>query len=662
MVADPNLTPHNPVIEGDVTGESTPPPSSAGLQHVDWSSLPPPPTSPTLRAITPRDGSVASVLALVPELLACHSVDALLKRAVELARERIGVERCAIFLPDSEGRQLRGTWGTSISRQTTDERNLIFELGHHDQQAIELLRQGEARWVVVNGAARGHTEGEQARLLSFSWVVLTPIQSVQGNLAFFFNDAAVSGTPVCEHQQELVAIFCALVGQIAERRRAEGTLRQRSLIDPVTHLPSHALFLDRIGRRTAQIAERGAGYTVLSLGIERWGTIAQRHAPRFLELLASAIGSRISHCLGPSDSATRIGGDEFAILGDRTGSEQEATALGRRILEAISQPFEVESERVHLAASIGFAQAEAGPVAPEEHLQNARAALTRARSLGPGHIQPFDPSHREVVSVTHQLETHLVGALERAELLLHYQPIVTLADMRVKGFEALLRWQHPRRGLVPPSTFIPLAEETELIVAIGAWVMREACHNLRAWQQEIPGADALSISVNLSPRQFMDEGLVSSVEAALRVSGLNANHLILEITESSVMRDLERASVTLGALRSLGVRIALDDFGTGYSSLSYLYRLPLDVVKVDRSFVVGLGEDRRSSAIVRSILELGKNLDLGVVVEGVENERQLAVLKALACEFAQGHLLARPLDELEARDLLAKRPILGGRR
>lgn len=630
------------------------PPASLPVQRVDLSSLPPPPSSPTLRAITPEDGSIAGVLSLVSELLTCHGMDSLLKRAVELARERIGVERCAIFIPDPTGRQMRGTWGTSLTRDTTDERNFIFELGAHDLQAIELLRQGEARWVVVDGAARGHTDGERPRLLSYSWVVLTPIQSINGHLAFFFNDAAISGTPVNDHQQELVAIFCALLGQLAERRRAESTLRQRSLIDSVTALPCHALFLDRLGRRGAQIAERGAGYAVLSVGIERWATIAQRHAPRFLELLTAGIAKRISSCLGPNDSATSIGGDEFALLCDRVASDEELLGMGRRVMEALSRPLQIEDEVVHLTASIGVAPALLHTLAAEEHLQNARAALAKARSAGPGSLQIFAPKHRETVNVTHQLETHLLGALARGELLLHYQAIVNLTSMRLRGFEALLRWQHPGRGLVPPSTFIPLAEAAELIVPIGTWVLRSACLTLRQWQQQVPQAGHLSVSVNLSPRQFLDESLLSSVEAALADSGLSPEHLVLEITESSFIQDLERAILTLGALRRMGTRIALDDFGTGYSSLSYLYRLPLDLVKVDRSFVLGLGEDARSNSIVRLVLELGRSLGLEVVVEGVENERQLAVLRALGCEHAQGYLLARPLDEAAARAMFSR--------
>jgi diguanylate cyclase (GGDEF)-like protein len=604
--------------------------------------------------MTAREGSIAEVLSLLPELLACHGLDALLKRAVELARDRIGVERCAIFLPDATGRQMRGTWGTSLTSQTTDERNLIFELEQHDRQAIELLSQGETRWVLVDGVARGHNEGDRPTLLAYGWVVLTPIEAINGSVAYFYNDAVITGRPVDYHQQELVAVFCALVGQISARRRAESSLRHRSLIDPVTRLPSHALFLDRLGRRAARTDQHGAGYAVLAVGLDRWTTITQRHAPRFLELLATAVAGRIASSLGPHDSAARVGGDEFAVLCDRAGTDEDLMTFGRRMLDHLSRPLMVENENVHLTASIGLARASQAPMSAEEHLQNARAALAKARSLGSGHMQLFSPKHREVVSITHQLENQLMGALERRELLLHYQPIYGLSGLSLTGFEALLRWQHPRRGLIPPSTFIPLAEETELIVPIGAWVMREACAALRRWQAELPQAESLTVSVNLSPRQFLDDALLGTVEASLQETGLMPECLVLEITESSVMQDLERAIHTLRALRSLGVRIALDDFGTGYSSLSYLCRLPLDIVKVDRSFVLGLGEDQRSNAIVRSVLELGQSLGLEVVVEGVENEQQLALLRALACQNAQGFLLGRPLEETAARALVGE--------
>ncbi len=652
--SEPDITPCPPGAESELAGDSVAP-SSSNLQHVDWSSLPPPPSSPVLRGMNPREGSIAGVLSLLPELLATHGLNGLLKRAVELARERIGIERCAIFIPDQTGRQMRGTWGTSLSGQTTDERNLIFELEPHDRQAIALLAQGLARWVLVDGVARGHNEGDQPTFLSYGWVVLTPIESINGTVAFFYNDAAISGTRVDYHQQELVAVFCALVGQIAARRRAETSLRQRSLIDPVTRLPSHALFLDRLSHRAARSDGAGSAHAVLAIGLDRWSIIAQRHAPRFVELLATTVADRIAATLGPADSATRVGADEFAVLRDHAGTDGELIAFGRSILGALALPLRVEDDSVHLNVSIGLARADPA-LSAEEQLQNARAALAKARSLGSGHLQLFSPQHREVVNITHQLESQLVGALERRELLLHYQPIVSLANMRLQGFEALLRWQHPWRGLVPPSTFIPLAEETELIVPIGAWVMHEACRTLRRWQTELPQAQELHVAVNLSPRQFLDEGLLGTVEAALRDSELPAECLSLEITESSVMQDLERAIHTLRALRALGVRIALDDFGTGYSSLSYLCRLPLDTVKVDRSFVLGLGEDPRSNAIVRSVLELGQSLGLVVVVEGVENDQQLGLLKALACQHAQGYLLGRPLEEAAARAMVSDGP------
>jgi EAL domain-containing protein (putative c-di-GMP-specific phosphodiesterase class I) len=332
------------------------------------------------------------------------------------------------------------------------------------------------------------------------------------------------------------------------------------------------------------------------------------------------------------------------------------TRVADRIQRELSIPFHLEGHEIFTAASIGIALSSTPYEHPEDLLRDADTAMYRAKARGRARYEIFHPGmHTHAVAVL-QIETDLRRAIERNELLLHYQPIVSLRLQRIIGFEALLRWRHAKRGMVSPAEFIPIAEETGQIVPIGWWVLQEACQQMQQWRQQFPNHPLFTISVNLSGRQFTSH-LIDQINRTLQKTGLNAQHLKLEITESILMESAESASSTLAQLKQLGIQLAIDDFGTGYSSLSYLHRFPIDCLKIDRSFVSKLDVDGEQLAIVRTIMTLAWNLGMDVVAEGVETAKQLAQVRALQCEYAQGYLFSKPLTPAAVEQLLILNPV-----
>jgi EAL domain-containing protein (putative c-di-GMP-specific phosphodiesterase class I) len=333
----------------------------------------------------------------------------------------------------------------------------------------------------------------------------------------------------------------------------------------------------------------------------------------------------------------RLGGDEFAILLEDTEGLSAPITVAGRIIEALKEPFLLGPREIVISASIGIAAL--AQETPDELLRNADIAMYMAKSAGKGRYEVFKPAMHEAVVTQLQLEADLKRAVERGEFFLVYQPLVSLGDLRPTGVEALVRWRHPERGVVLPMTFIPLAEKTGGIVAIGRWVLREACRQMQEWRQIQPD---LKVSVNLSGRQMRDPGLVMDVAEALRDTGLPAHALTLEMTESVLMDDIEGALRTLRALKALGLQLAIDDFGTGYSSLSYLGKFPVDSLKIDRSFVSG-PDASENQPLVATIMEMGRSLNLEVVAEGIERQEQLAELQRLNCQVGQGYYFAKPM-------------------
>ena len=438
----------------------------------------------------------------------------------------------------------------------------------------------------------------------------------------------------------------------AERSNAVA-LEHRAYHDPLTDLGNRALFADRVSRALA--SNRSKPIAVIFLDLDDFKKVNDTLGhPAGDELLCS-VADRLRAGLRESDVAARLGGDEFAILLEKVQSAEEASRAAERLLAAVSGQMEINDRVVTVRGSMGVAVAAPGTASTEEVLRNADVALYIAKGQGKGCVRVFEPSMHQALLDRLELEAQLELVVERAELDLHYQPIVSLATGAVTGFEALVRWNHPERGELYPDSFIPIAEETGTIVSIDRWVLLKACCQGRMWQQAYPSDEHFIVSVNLSTRQLEEENVVENVKLALEVSGLRPEDLVIEITETFLLRNEEVGIARLEELRALGVRLAIDDFGTGYSSLSYLRHLPIDVLKIDRSFIDGLGRNEEDSALVHAILRLARSLNLEVIAEGVERADQRAALTDLQCKLAQGWFFSRALPIHEMEDLLRLR-------
>lgn len=445
---------------------------------------------------------------------------------------------------------------------------------------------------------------------------------------------------------------------ITERKTVEEQLMHDALHDSLTGLPNRTLFLDRLAYAIRQTARRREQlFAVLFLDLDRFKNINDSLGHAVGDLLLVSIARRLESLLRPADSVARLGGDEFAILTADLESPNDATRVANRMLRELSIPYHVEGHEVYTSASIGITISSTGYGRAEDMLRDADTAMYRAKSLGKARHQVFDPQmHVRAVELL-ELETDLRRALDRDELCLHYQPIVRLESGRVEGFEALIRWQHPKRGLIYPDRFMSVAEETGLIRHIGLWVLRAACDQMSTWQKQFP-TSPLSISVNLSGREFAQHDLVDQVKGVLSHSELLPGSLRLEITESMVMEDVDAVIAKLEELRKMAVRCHLDDFGTGFSSLSNLHRMPTDTLKIDRSFVSTVGQEKQGAAIVGTIVALARKLGMSVSAEGLETAEQVAQLRGLACQLGQGYYFSEPVDALRAEAMLADGGVL----
>ena len=442
---------------------------------------------------------------------------------------------------------------------------------------------------------------------------------------------------------------------VTDRKYQEAQALHDALHDPLTQLSNRALFLDRVSQSLARAKRVGKGrFAVLCLDLDRFKLVNDSLGHHRGDELLAGVGRRLVEIAGSGETVARLGGDEFAILVDEVAGPVEARALAERLLADLGKPIAVDGRSLVVTGSVGLALFDEIYERAEDMMRDAELAMYRAKSLGKARAELFHPSlHSHAVHLL-TLENDLRHAIGRKEMQLFFQPIIFLKTGRIAGFEALVRWRHPKRGLLGPGEFITLAEETGLIGQIGAWVLEEACRRMRSWQKSYPSDPQLTVSVNLSIRQFNQIDLVTEIVETLARSGWRGGRLKLELTESALMQNAARAAHILNQLKAADIDVSLDDFGTGYSSLSYLHALPFDTLKIDKSFIAGMGHERSKLEIVRAILLLAHNLKMDVVAEGVETAEQLAQLRALDCEYAQGYLFAPPLDAEAAEKLLSE--------
>ena len=458
----------------------------------------------------------------------------------------------------------------------------------------------------------------------------------------------------------LMASFNRMIATIEQQsdeinqfpKRLEQLTRQ-AFRDPLTNLPNRALFMDRLTHGLTRAQRRHEHLAVLFLDLDRFKVVNDTLGHSVGDQLLVEVSRRLTSALRPGDTVARLGGDEFGILLEDVADAETAETVALRVEESLGKPYPFEGREVFVTASIGIALSSAKLGLPEEILRDADLAMYHAKAKGKARHEVFDGSMSAPALDRMDLEMDLRSAISRHEFRLHYQPILRLDTGKITEVEALIRWQHEKRGLLQPDEFIGLTEETGLIVPIGQWVLSEACKQARLWQVEYPTTPPLVMSVNLSAKQFQNPKLVEEITQALDESGLAASCLKLEITESTVMQDAPVTLTKLNELKELGVRLAIDDFGTGYSSLGYLKRFPVDTLKIDRSFVKGLSPDGGDNAIVRAVVTVAKSLNMDVTAEGVETEGQLAELKALGCDRGQGFLFARPVTAERVAPLLA---------
>jgi len=508
----------------------------------------------------------------------------------------------------------------------------------------------------VTGFSRGEVEGrlfhEVVPGLEPFWIetlgkvattrVSTRFENYLADLNQYFLVEAYSPSP---------GQVAAIIEDVTDLRRGEQLLRHRTFHDPLTDLPNRALCLDRL-HRAIERAKRRLNYTfaVIFLDLDRFKLINDSLGHLTGDKVLCRVAAILKRNVRRLDTVARVGGDEFAILLEEIASPGDALRVARNIRDSLKETLTIEGQAIYLSAGMGIVLGPADYERPEELLQNATIAMNHARRGGQGRIKVFDWVMREVAEHDMGVETGLRRSLEEKRFLLYYQPILSLADGSLVGFEALVRRQRPDGGIDLPGEFIPVAEETGLIIPLGNLVMAEACATLGRWSKEMPADRVFSIAVNLSGKQFSQPDLVKQTVKSLREAGADPRRLRLEITESVLMDNPESALAKLRGLRELGITIGIDDFGTGYSSLSYLQRFPIDCLKIDRGFVGGM-DDHGNRVIVKTVVNLAHSLGLEVVAEGIETPRQEALLKEFGCDFGQGFLYARPLPHDKACEL-----------
>jgi diguanylate cyclase (GGDEF)-like protein/PAS domain S-box-containing protein len=574
------------------------------------------------------------------------------------------------------------------SRTAENRRRLDLERVHHEQRTEALLENAsdavlaltlEGRLIYASSSVRSVLGYEPDALTSELLAAMTDPESFAGGVEWMARiRASAPGQSIRRESRLRHADGCWLdvevigtnwlhdpilgatvlsIRDITARKGLERELTRQSFEDALTGMPNRALFHDRAEHALARHQRDGGWVTLLLIDLDNFKAINDSLGHGSGDRLIKTIAERLHKQVRPSDTLARLGGDEFAVLVENLG-EFDVTELADRLLAAVRLPVTLDGRELTCTASIGVASAKAGNGGPGagELLRDADLAMYAAKGAGRNRHTLFDPAmHADAVRDADD-RADLERALAAGEFVVHYQPIVDLPTSRLSGVEALVRWRHPQRGLLGPDVFIPLAEATGLIVPLGRWVLEQACAQLSDWRAEFPAAGLLRMSVNLSPRQFQDAGLVDEVSRILGCSGVPPAQVVLEITESLLMHDTDATLQVLHRLKALGVRLAIDDFGTGYSSLSYLERFPVDILKIDRAFVKGIVNRGENATIAEAVVQLARALRLLTVAEGIETAVQWSTLQDLGCDLGQGFLFARPTEAGQISALLAAGP------
>ncbi len=599
---------------------------------------------PVTFRIKTRDGSWRYMESMACNLLDSPSVEAILSISRDVTDRQVAL----MELEESESRYRRLVERSPESMAVYRDQHIIYA----NPAGLRLLGASNveqlSRYPIVQLV---HPEDRELAREAFSPVEQgQEMNSVELRLVSLdaqLIHAEIMGIPIIYDGEPSVQL---LVRDVTDHKRAKAALEYQTLHDPLTGLPNRALFMDRVAQALNRTQRIGGHLIVMLADIDRFKIVNDSLSHTVGDHILVGVAQRLRACFRPSDTVARFGGDEFVVLCEDTEDLTSLGTLGERLVSSLEEPIVVNNEPFHISLSVGIAESTGGTLRADDLVRDADTAMNRAKERGRKRYEIFDEKTGTEVAGKLQLESALRHGISHGELRAYYQPVVDARTGVVTGCEALVRWQHPEQGLIPPASFIPIAEDSGLIVQLGTWMFAEACRQAKEWEELIPEGRVFKISVNLSARQFLDMGLLATVKDILSAANLDTNrmHMVFEVTESMLMADPDEAVSILNAFRNLGISIAIDDFGTGYSSFSHLKRFPVESLKIDRSFIIGIGADNDDEAIVSAVVQLAHALNLQVIAEGVETTDQLLKLRQMSCDFIQGYYFAKPApaDEL----------------